>query len=60
MKYLKDKFTCSNKDELLPIKKEQEFIDFAIYSKLVLIDSNNIKNNIIVKINESNENKLIE
>ena len=46
--FVKEKFnysnTNSNKDELLPERKEQEFINFDIYSKTIIIDNDDNDN----------------
>lgn len=40
--YIKEKFFYYTKeDELIPKRKEQEFINFNIYSKTIIIDNEN-------------------
>lgn len=43
--FLKDNYNCySKKDDLIPTRKEQEFINFNIYSKTIIIDNDNNDN----------------
>lgn len=36
--FVKQKFNYRNSDELVPTRKEQEFINFNLYSKTIIID----------------------
>ena len=44
--YIKENYYYySKKDDLIPTKKEQEFINFNIYSKTIIIDNDNDNDN---------------
>ena len=43
--FVKEKFNYTNKDELIPTRKEQEFINFNLYSKTIIIDNDDNNDN---------------
>ena len=47
--FIKEKFNYKNNDELVPTRKEQEFINFNLYSKTIIIDNDDDDDNLIQK-----------
>jgi len=52
--FIKEKLfvSYSYKDDFVPIKKEQEFINFNLYSKTIIIDNNDNNDN------DNNDNNI--
>lgn len=58
--FFKEKFYYSNQnnDYLVPTRKEQEFINFNLYSKSIIIDNDNDNDN--ENDNENDNDNLIQ